>query len=60
MGNSFPDAAKMAEANEERLPLMLNKENHEKISSNEIEMQTFQSNIRDYGNATFNVISESF
>jgi hypothetical protein len=55
-----PDEAKMAEANEERLPLMLNKENHEKISSNEIEMQTFQSNIRDYGNATFNVISESF
>jgi hypothetical protein len=50
----------MDEANEECLPLMLNKEKHEKISSIETEMQTFRSNIRDYGNATFNVISEWF
>jgi hypothetical protein len=50
----------MAEGNEERLPLMLNKENHEKVSSIEIEMQTFRSNICDNGKATFNVISESF
>jgi len=54
-----PDEANMAEANEERLPLMLNKEKHEKISSIETEMQTFRSNIRDNGNITSNVISES-
>ncbi len=46
----------MAEANEERLPLMLNKENHEKISSIKIQMQTFRSNICDNGKATFNAL----
>jgi hypothetical protein len=50
-----PDEADMAEENEERLPLMLNKEKHEKISSIETEMQTFRRN----GNVTSNVISES-